>query len=260
MKPKQIKAKIISNRKVTGNYWQCELSAAAIAQHASAGQFINIKVSDSLEPLLRRPLSIHAASGLNLKVFYEVLGGGTRILSERKPGEYLDIIGPLGNGFSISPAESAKSRQAILVAGGMGVAPLVFLAKKIKKGSLVILGAKTKSQILCEQEFKGAGCRLEIATDDGSRGFKGRVTGLLEKILRRNKNSGRLELFACGPALMLKTVAQLAEKNKIKAQLSLEAHMACGLGACLGCVVNTKSGFKRVCVDGPVFTAEELIR
>lgn len=257
MKAAQIKAKIISNQKRSGNYWHLEFESGLIARGALAGQFVNIRVSDTLEPLLRRPISIHGVKASKVKIIYEVLGKGTQILATRKPGEFLDVLGPLGNGFNYSrPAKSTPAKN-ILIAGGMGVAPLVFLAEKLKLGKpLVLIGARTKQQILCLQEFKALGCTVELATDDGSLGFKGRVTDLLSLILGQTKALG---LFSCGPHLMLKAVAQVAQENKIPAQLSLEEHMACGVGACLGCVVTTKTGYKSVCKDGPVFSSEELI-
>ncbi len=258
MKAAQVKAKIISNQRRSSNYWHLEFESGLVARGAIAGQFVNIRVSDALEPLLRRPISIHGVKGSKVKIIYEVIGKGTQILSARKPGEFLNIIGPLGNGFDY-PRQLVKSTPAknILIAGGMGVAPLVFLAEKLKLSQpLVLIGARTKQQILCLPEFKALGCTVKLATDDGSAGFKGRVTDLLNIVLKQTKALG---LFSCGPRPMLKTVAQIAQDNKIPAQLSLEEHMACGIGACLGCVVATKSGYKSVCKDGPVFSSEELI-
>ena len=255
MKPTQIKAKIIFNQKLNGNFWHLEFESGWIAKHAVAGQFINIRVGDTLDPLLRRPISIHGVKASKVKIIYEVLGKGTRILSTKKPGELLDILGPLGNGFDYSRSTKSAAAGNILIAGGMGVAPLVFLAGKLNK-PLVLVGARTKQQILCLQEFKALGCTVKLATDDGSAGFKGRVTDLLKAVLGQVKV---LSLFSCGPHPMLKTVAQIAHENKIPAQLSLEEHMACGIGACLGCEVLTKSGYKSVCKVGPVFSSEELI-
>jgi len=260
-----IKARIISNRKLNGNYGHLEFESGWIAKQAVAGQFVNIKVANAPELLLRRPISIHGIKASKVKIIYEIIGRGTQILAARKPGEFLDMIGPLGNGFDYS-RPLAKSTQAknILVAGGIGVAPLVFLADKLMKlktrkpkpETIVLMGAKTKEQILCRQEFTSLGCTVKLATDDGSLGFKGRVTDLLDLLLEQPEP---VRLFACGPHPMLKTIAQIAHKNKIPAQLSLEEHMACGIGACLGCVVATKTGYKSVCQDGPVFSSEELI-
>lgn len=261
MSGKQVKVRILSNFKVNDKYFKLGLESRGLEKQARPGQFIMLEVSDIIGPLLRRPLSIHDTSAGRLELLYEVIGKGTTILSQRKPGEYLDIIGPLGNGFSI-----AKPQSSILVAGGMGVAPLVYLAKKMvirKSGNqeirnpLVLIGAKTKRHILCESEFKKLGYAVKVATDDGSRGLNGRVSELLQNTL--STIDYRLStIYACGPHLMLKEVARIAQEHDIPAQVSLEAHMACGIGACLGCVVETKDGYRRVCKDGPVFKAQEL--
>lgn len=262
MKNFQLKVKILSQTKIKDNYWHCELSAPEVARYALPGQFINIRVSDNFDPLLRRPISIHGVNGAKIKIFYEVVGKATEILAQKKKGEHLDIIGPLGNGFEYSRiAKKSSNRKTILVAGGMGVAPLVFLIEKMKFNKpLVLIGAGKKEQVLCSQEFKALGCKVIIATDDGSLGFKGKVTELLKEVLSENQQINKPEnIYACGPQLMLKAVARISGENNITSQLSLERHMACGFGACLGCVVATKSGYKRVCKDGPVFWGKELI-
>ncbi|MFH0827077.1 MAG: dihydroorotate dehydrogenase electron transfer subunit [Candidatus Omnitrophota bacterium] len=270
----QIKAKLLYNKRVRENYFHCALEAPRIALKASPGQFVNVRVVDSVEPLLRRPFGIHRVQGKAIEILYEVLGKGTEILSLKKAGEYLDVIGPLGNGFNYElrtpplnlTAQGGGSEEFILVAGGMGVAPLIFLAEKLRSAqsskfkvqSMVLIGAKTKNQILCEKEFKQLGFTVLVSTDDGSKGFKGKVTGLLKRQLRTMDYELRT-IFACGPRPMLKEVVLFSRQKRIPAQVSLEEHMACGMGACLGCVVNTRVGFKRVCKEGPVFKAEEII-
>ncbi len=288
MKKFQIKAKILKNARVQGQFFKIQLEALGIAKEAKTGQFINIKVSDNGGPLLRRPFSIHSISGNTVTILYAMVGKGTQILSQRKAGEYLDIIGPLGSGFRV-PLACARGRQGsgfsvqILVAGGMGVAPLLFLAEKLteiknqkstlrlrsglmvsavepsKIKKIVLIGAKTQSQILCAGEFQELGCEVEIATDDGSRGFKGKVTELLKSILRRTKDQGRRTIYACGPRPMLQEISRLSQEYKIPAQVSLDEHLACGIGACLGCAIKTRQGYERVCKEGPVFNAEEII-
>jgi len=255
----QIKARLIYNKRVKGDYFHCALSAPKIAKEAHPGQFVNIRVTDGVAPLLRRPLSIHGVvKGLKIKIIYETLGKGTQILALKKPGEFLDVIGPLGNGFNYRSPKT-NHLTPILIAGGIGVAPLVFLAEQLKNTKpLVLIGAKTKKEILCSREFKALGCEVKIATDDGSRGFKGKVTELLKHLLSAIGYRPSA-IYSCGPHLMLKTIAQIARDYKIDAQFSLEEHMACGIGACLGCAVATKSGYKTVCQDGPVFSSEELI-
>jgi len=261
------KAKLIKNIEVIQKYYKILLYCSQIARIAKPGQFVEIKVSDNYEPLLRRPFSIHRVKGNNIEILYEVLGKGTDILSQRKIGEYLDVIGPLGNGFNLNrqtdtlPAgrQEQANRQTILVAGGMGVAPLMFLAEKLAEVKIIVLiGAKTKNHIFCEKEFKKLGCTLKFSTDDGSRGFKGKVTDLLEDLLR-TRYSVLSTIYACGPKPMLEEISRISCKYNIRAQISLEEHMACGTGICFGCAVKTKYGYKRVCKEGPVFNADEII-
>jgi len=266
----QTKAKLIYNTRVKNNYWYGVFNAPSLAKKAAPGQFVNIKLSDDYEPLLRRPFSIHRVTGYGLgvtgiEILYEIVGRGTEALSQKKPGEPLDIIGPLGNGFNYRIPYPA-SRIPILVAGGIGVAPLLFLAEKLKTYNLklttVLIGASTKSQILCAKEFKELGFDVKIATDDGSQGFKGKVTDLLRQILLKNPMNSKQpknSIYACGPKPMLAEISRISRQCKIPAQISLEEHLACGIGACLGCVINTVGGYQRVCKEGPVFNAEEII-
>lgn len=254
----QTKAKILKNTLIKNNFFHCVISASEIARKAYPGQFINVKINDSLTPLLRRPFSVYNTQGERVEFIYEAVGEGTRLLSKRKKGEYLDLIGPLGNGFRIN---SSPDSENILVAGGIGVAPLFFLARKLakkKRGILVFLGAKTKKEILCKEEFKRLGCKIEMATDDGSLGFKGKITELFKSQIK-NINCKVSTLYACGPRPMLKEICLIAQKYNLLSQISLEEHMACGLGLCLGCVVKTRSGYKKVCSDGPVFEGQEII-
>jgi len=268
---KQTKSKIIKNIKISKDYAFAIISAPKIAKAALPGQFVMVQVGNGLEPLLRRPLGVHQVDGENIKLLYEIVGKGTQILSQSKPGETLDIIGPLGKGFEYDQS-SAINSQPILVAGGMGVAPLLFLADKLAKRKkhkiIVLIGARAKNHINCEMEFKKIGCAVKIATDDGSKGFKGRVTDLLRSVIARSvatKQSKEIAcndkfiIYACGPKPMLNALSKLSDEFEIPTQLSLEAHMSCGFGACLGCVVNTVDGYKRVCKEGPVFRSKEII-
>ena len=275
----QENVKIITNTKISKNYFKIILRYNNIPTLTQPGQFIEMRVSDSYEPLLRRPFSIHKVNGSDIEILYEVVGRGTEILSRRKPGEYLDVIGPLGNGFTYQ-ATSHKPQATVLVAGGMGVAPLIFLAEKLadiktqnpKLKTLVLIGAETKDEILCEREFKALDCNVKISTDDGSAGFKGKVTDLLRKILATNHKPQATNkmfaacslqpaavIYACGPKPMLEEISRISCKHNIRAQVSLEEHMACGIGICFGCAVKTKYGYKRVCKEGPVFNADEII-
>ncbi len=264
MRKKQDKVLVLANRQIKGPYFKMAVAANFISRRVLPGQFVMVKISDC-DVLLRRPLSAHCVYEDKFELFYEVAGKGTEILSRRKAGDYIDVIGPLGNGFTC-PRASARFASQLLVAGGIGVAPLLLLAQRLltnpgiaSAGKItVLIGARVKQQVLCEKEFKKIGCEVKIATDDGSQGFHGRVTDLLENLLRTN-NYEPATLYACGPKPMLKEVSRISYQYNIPAQVSLEAHMACGIGACLGCVVNTKNGYKRVCQDGPVFRADEIL-
>jgi dihydroorotate dehydrogenase electron transfer subunit len=259
----RIKAKLIYNQRIRNNYFCLAFKAPQVARLACPGQFFEVKLSSGLEPLLRKPFSIHRVKRQGLKaeaieILYEVVGEGTELLSRKKSGEYLDILGPLGRGFSI-----LDSRSSVLVGGGIGIAPLLFLAEKIKMRNsesriLVLIGAKTKKEILGKKEFKHLGGEVKISTDDGSEGFKGKVSQLLNNLLS-SLNSQATTIYACGPKPMLKEIALLSCRYNIKAQVSLDEYMACGFGVCLGCAVKTVSGYKMVCKDGPVFSAGDIV-
>jgi dihydroorotate dehydrogenase electron transfer subunit len=270
---KDIKAKILSNKKVGPIYYKMVLGAAYIARTAKPGQFVQIKCSDSLEPLLRRPFSIHRVKGQGSKVkgveiLYEVVGKGTEILARKKEGDVIDVLGPLGNSFTL-PQTTNNERQkinseprAIVIAGGIGVAPLTYLAeelikKKIK--TIILIGAKTKGLILCERDFKRIASEVYVSTDDGTYGCKGFVSKLFHRILKTAESKFETIVYVCGPHEMLKCIADICQERNFECQVSLEETMACGIGVCLGCAVKTKSGNKLACKDGPIFNANELI-
>lgn len=249
---KQLKVKILANDKVSGSFYRMKLASSYLAKSAKPGQFVEVRCTAGVDPLLRRPLGIHRITKGGIEVLYQVVGKGTELLSAQKAGRELDIIGPLGNGFDI-----AAPGPAILIGGGIGVAPLIALAEELG-GAHVIIGARTKSHVLCENEFKRLGCSVSVATEDGSKGRKGLATELLKTALQ-SPGSKAPVIYACGPTGMLKAVAQLAASHRIRCQVSLEERMACGVGVCLGCPVKVRSGeYKMVCKDGPVFNAEDI--
>lgn len=256
---KDIKAKILSNKKIGQAYYKISLDAPYIGKAAAPGQFVQVKCCDSSEPLLRRPFSIHRLKGV--EILYEVVGKGTEILSKKQKGEYLDVLGPLGKGFSLPKASSLEPR-AVIIAGGMGAAPLVFLAEELKKKNIktvVLIGAKTKKLILCEKDFKKSASEVYVSTDDGTYGSKGFVSKLFHNILKTTESGFETIVYVCGPHRMLKSIADICSERNFECQVSLEEKMACGIGACLGCVVKTQSGNKLACKDGPVFNAGELV-
>ncbi len=253
---------IVSNTDVKPGYFLMEIKAPQVARHARPGQFLTIRCGNTTSPLLRRPFGFHRINNAGFQILYEVVGKGTRLLSDMKPGQEIDILGPLGNGFTIPD----KPKDLVIMAGGIGVAPLVALAEKLVHGSrfavnrnpLILLGARTKNDILCERDFIKLGCEVRISTDDGSQGFKGVVTDLLEDLLS-SIDYRPSTIYACGPEAMLKEVAAITRKRNVKSYASLEENIACGVGACLGCAIETKSGYRLVCEDGPVFNLNEVV-
>ncbi|MEW6185648.1 MAG: dihydroorotate dehydrogenase electron transfer subunit [Thermodesulfobacteriota bacterium] len=240
------------------------ISSPAIAAQAYPGQFLMVRPLQFSDPLLPRPFSIHRVRGNSVDILFRVVGEGTKRLSHLNTGELLEVRGPLGRGFRFD-----QEQDLVLVAGGMGVAPLLFVAETWKargrrrgQGSLkVFLGARNRSDLLCLKEFERAGAEIFPATEDGSWGEKGLVTDLLRKKISRS-SPGRI-LLACGPEPMLKVVRNWAVARGIPCQVSLETRMACGLGVCLGCVTSRKQGdqffFVNVCQEGPVFEAAEVL-
>jgi dihydroorotate dehydrogenase electron transfer subunit len=250
MSAKQLQVKTTSIKKVKPGFFLMSLRSRYLAQKARPGQFLHIKVCSTI---LRRPLSVHGVSGDNVFILFKVKGRGTTILSNYKKGDVLDIIGPLGNGFKIS---NNKNTSHILVAGGIGVAPLLFLAKRLKGKKEVLLGANNKESLLCESDFRKLKCKVLIATDDGSRGMRGTAISLLPKAINKNKN---IHIYACGPEPMFHGINKLIKKKKdIKCQVSFEQFMGCGTGICCGCTIDTKYGYKKVCKDGPVFDMKDI--
>ena len=253
--------RIIDNKKIGESYYKLVLRAEDIARIAKPGQFILIKVKNGFEPLLRRPFSIHKSYKSTIEVIYKIVGVGTKILSNKRKGEIIDVLGPLGKGFDLSNFQFPISNfQSLIVGGGYGIAPLYFLAKELMKRKIqleVLIGAKDKNSILCENDFLKIGTKPLITTEDGSKGNKGVITDLLNSQL--STIDYRLStIYACGPMEMLKKVSNISKKYNVNFQVSLEEKFACGIGICLGCVIKTTQGNKRVCKDGPVFLGDEI--
>lgn len=254
---------IIKNIQIKPEIYEMTLNAPEIASKAKPGQFIEIKVNDN-SILLRRPISIMDADPLKneVKIWYRVIGKGTNSLSESQPGETLDIIGPLGNGFYLS--EGIKT--IALVGGGTGVAPLVFFSKifhsnleKENKDRLkiyAIIGARNKDLILGKEDFKNFGDQIIITTDDGSEGIKGTTIDALKEL---TINASIDAVLTCGPEPMILAIARICQEKNIFCLVSMESPMACGLGACHGCVIKTKIGYRRVCKEGPIFKGIEVL-
>ncbi|MDB4349629.1 dihydroorotate dehydrogenase electron transfer subunit [Omnitrophica bacterium] len=259
---KQVKAEIIQNRRIAPDRFKMRCGASSISRLAKPGQFLMVKCSKGPLPFLRRPFAFHSMKKNSFEILYQVVGPGTKALSQRKKGEKLDVIGPLGNGFS-TDYRLQTSDFRLLVGGGIAIAPLLALAETLSKearsNSIAIIGAGTKSHILCVNDFKRLGLKVEVATEDGSKGRKGLATDLLKKRLQTSDFRLKTLVYACGPKAMLKEVSRIAQKRGIPCEVSLEEKMGCGTGTCLGCAIKTVVGFKLVCKDGPVFNAGDIL-
>lgn len=268
----QFKSMVVLNEEISPGYCRIRLTAPREFLRARPGQFVMVRVYDGIDPLLRRPFGIYdmgtftpeypeAPKQHYFEILYKVVGRGTGILLSLHRNDYLDILGPLGNGFDQGSADEEK----ILVGGGFGLAPLYFLAKQLIASSRVkvFIGGRRKEDILCVTEFERLGIEAYVATDDGTLGSMGLVTEVLEGYLSRT--TGRRTIYACGPGPMLKSAAAIGERLGIPCQVSLEANMACGVGACLGCVTKgnrhseESPDYRCVCKDGPVFDSKEIL-
>jgi len=250
---RQVVAEVISNRELMPEVHLLWLQSPEIARVAQPGQFVMVRCGDGDYPLLRRPLSIHrTAGGKQIALLFSVVGSGTALLSRCQPGESLDLLGPLGKGFRIHP----DSHSLLLIAGGVGIAPLVFLADEaLSQGRRVCLsvGAPDASS-LYPRSLLPAPVDSVVATEDGSEGRKGIVTDLVGDRINQVD-----QVFACGPLSMYQTIAAHGLSRGKSVQVSLEVVMGCGLGACYGCTVKTRRGLRQVCQDGPVLELDDLL-
>lgn len=288
--------KIIDQREVAPGVFRARLDGPEVARQAVAGQFVNVQVCRTTDPLLRRPFSIHAVypdQGV-FSLLYVIVGRGTGLFRQIPPGEYVSVVGPLGRGFDLGDCPDAEH---IVVAGGCGAAPLHFLCDALcaRYGCekvTVLAGGRSKDAVLCETEFRSHGVEVGIATDDGSYGHGGFVTQLLEQrltVANAQHPTPITRVYSCGPHLMMREVARICREAGVSScQVSLENNMACGMGVCMGCVqrvvnsrqcaVNSGEGtvpsptdncqpstddsgwhYERVCKDGPVFNVEDII-
>jgi dihydroorotate dehydrogenase electron transfer subunit len=251
----------IRDVKSWGDHYLLTIDSPAVGREARPGQFVMVKVADTPFPLLRRPLSIHDAGESGIELFFKIAGLGTGILAGKRPGDPVDILGPLGKGFTVSGG--ARGKNAFLVGGGRGIAPLYFLGRELKAlGALVTVfyGGRCQLDIPLKDKLEAAGLRLLCSTDDGSFGFRGLVTELLH--LELDKTPADI-LFACGPDPMMKAAAGMARDRRIPGEFSLESIMGCGIGACWGCVHRIRNeggdGWVKICEEGPVFPGDRIV-
>lgn len=248
--------KVVSNEKLCPRFFRLCFDAPSIVRNIQPGQFVHIRTSDGLEPFFRRPFSVCRVQK-HVEIFYEVVGPGTKILSLKKKGDPIDCLGPLGDPFRMPPK---GIKQVVMIAGGIGAAPFLILSDVLKRKKnlelILLYGGRTKGHIFNMKEFRQNGCRVHVATDDGSVGTRGRVDKLFSKI---NPDPETTFIYTCGPNPMMAAVQSFAGARGIKGQAACEEVMACALGACLGCSIRTTKGFKTVCCDGPVFDLDEII-
>jgi dihydroorotate dehydrogenase electron transfer subunit len=235
-------------------YWM-SLQAEDIARDSRPGQFVHMRIDEGIDPLLRRPFSIHRAdreSGL-IEILYRVVGRGTEAMSRAGEGHVFDLLGPLGEGFVIDKPFS----RALIVAGGMGSAPIFFLIDEliaIGKDVILLWGMKHRGEFFGLSQLNELDLEVAFSTEDGSLGHSGLVTDLLEERLQELDDACTWEGFVCGPVPMLQRVQEIVTKTSFDWQVSLEKHMACGIGVCMGCAVQSKvEGYRMACSDGPVF-------
>jgi dihydroorotate dehydrogenase electron transfer subunit len=256
------KGQVLWNKILSSSYFKMGLKWSGSFYDAKPGQFVMLRIEDRIAPLLRRPFSIYRIieGKKGLEILYRVVGESTNILSGIREGESVDILGPLGNGFSLPK----KNGKVFIVAGGIGVAPLVFLSsylvgeKGLAASSIkVFLGARSKEDLLCRDDFLSLGLEVAITTDDGSVGETCMITSPVEVALKKARPD---VIYACGPSGMMKCLADMAEDYGVACQISMETVMACGFGACLGCAVESKdeSKYLHVCKDGPVFDSRDV--
>ncbi len=256
-------AQILSNEQVGPRLYLMVLKSPEIAERVLPGQFVHMKIPRMEDHILRRPFSIYAADPQagTVDVLYQVVGFGSQHMTTLEPGLTAEMIGPVGHGW-VAP-EGAK--RALVVAGGVGAAPLFMMTEQMHEAGIkvdVVLGAQTEAALVCRSRYEEMlGVNPACATDDGSYGRAGFCTSLVQEALDSANVAGEPYdyLAVCGPEPLMKIVASMAADAGVYCQISLEKRMACGVGACLSCVVDTVDGKKRSCVDGPVFEADKVV-
>lgn len=251
------KLKLVNKEKITDNIFKFSVLSEKMAKQAKPGQFLEIKVSETLDPFLRRPISIYNVDEQKgiLEFIFMVKGRGTELLAKKEPGELIDIVGPLGGrGF-----DAKDYKNIAIIGGGIGIFPLHEFAKIAKQTANVkmYMGFRNKDFVILEKEFKNVSNELILTTDDGSYGKSGFAINYLKDDCKNNNIDA---IFACGPLPMLKSVQQFAIENNIPCQISLEEKMGCGIGTCMGCAVKLagQDKYSRVCKEGPIFEATEV--
>jgi len=269
--PLQARGIVLKNNRIQSLYFLLEIDCPPIATLIKPGQFVMLKIYGSQAPLLRRPFSLfkkdlgrhhEKEKRGRFSILYKKVGRGTQKMTELEKGERVDLIGPLGNGFT--PASPSSFRNAILIGGGVGIVSLFPLAEALEAGKKlsVFIGGKAKTDILCIEDFKKLNSNIFVATEDGSLGYRGTVIDLFLSKREKLVREGPSPIYSSGPLGMLKGLARALGSKKFLCEASFEARMACGFGACWGCVIKTKdpkTPYQRVCKEGPVFNLGKII-
>jgi dihydroorotate dehydrogenase electron transfer subunit len=262
--PTRYLAPVVSNDDIIAGHKVVTFVAPEIAAVARPGHFVNVLVSDGYDPFLRKPFSIYRADPRtgHIAVLYSIVGRITTRMARLRPGDLIDFVGPLGG--RLFDADTRCGARHIMVGGGYGVPPLVFFSHLLRQADpgvsiIFLIGARRDELLLCDAELAEAGFDTQVSTEDGSRGFQGRVTEILEPIV--SSGAGKpTTVYCCGPAPMMEAVTGVCARHRTPCQVSIEVGMPCGLGVCMGCVIDLKDGRRvRSCIDGPVFPAEEIV-
>ena len=267
--PQEVRGEILENRRVAPVTWVMKIHAPGMAPHIRAGQFVNLRTSHSLVPLLRRPMSVHrvikhGGVATGFCVLYDVIGPGTRALSQMRATDRIDFVGPLGN--HISPRQGV--RRAVLVAGGVGVGPIKIVAEELQEMGVrditVCYGARDGDHSVPIDDVAPHGCRVLVCTDDGSVGQKGFVTDLLDGLIHTNRLNKGDYVFACGPIPMFMALQAKLGPLDIECEAATEEFLGCGFGVCFGCPLRQRQddgsvAFKLCCVDGCLFPLHTLV-
>lgn len=252
-----VKGKVIKQFSLGNDYHKIKIYAPQIAKKAKAGQFVMLSMWETKDPFLKRPFSFHNIEPDlgTFDILFKNVGKGTQILAESKIGNLVELMGPLGNGFKIPES----TQHIAIVARGIGIAPLLSLILESRQKGIEVysfISAQTENLLLCSDKIESISRETFYTTDDGSKGPKGKVTKFLEKVLKETVID---VVYVCGSKRLTKHIQKLQKEYNFLAFVSLEERMACGIGACKGCVHKTKDGYKRVCKEGPVFPVEEVI-
>ncbi len=251
-------AAIVSHKSVGRGFYRLVLKAPDAAAAALPGQFVMLRVSEGLDPILARPFGISSVlKKSSVEIIYRVVGRGTALLAGRKTGETLNVLGPLGKSFPMP----ARGTTPVLVGGGSGFPPLHFLAQRIGSSHLFI-GSRDKDclpPVSIMKSFRDVTAKIHVATEDGSCGYCGMSTDILNAFLSKTEKKDRIVIYTCGPHAMMAAVSRIAAEHGITCYVSMEERMACGLGACMGCSIPMKAGgYRRACKEGPVFDSREI--